>query len=307
MICYIHDFNCKFYTYCCIFYAIFNTRLNNLGNNERTIMHNSKQFAILYHAKCSDGFGAAYSAWKYFKDEALYIPVTHGDDPPQLPKSVKFLYILDFSYPRETLQRLASEFTKVTVLDHHKTAQEALQGLSGPNLEIIFDMSKSGALLAWEYFQTSIPTPRLIKHISDRDLWKFELEGSMEVHMAMLSRPMNFKVWDSFDVDTLIAEGKLLLGMHKMLVNRICDKSFIRKIAGHEVPVVNTSIAWSEVGNRLLELYPDKPFAVSFTVEENSIMYSLRSREDFDVGAVAKQFGGGGHKQAAGFKHKELL
>jgi nanoRNase/pAp phosphatase (c-di-AMP/oligoRNAs hydrolase) len=30
-------------------------------------------------------------------------------------------------------------------------------------------------------------------------------------------------------------------------------------------------------------------------------MVSLRSKGDFDVSAIAKRFGGGGHKNAAGF------
>lgn len=36
-------------------------------------------------------------------------------------------------------------------------------------------------------------------------------------------------------------------------------------------------------------------------VESGKFQYSLRSRGDFDVSAIAKKFGGGGHKNAAGF------
>jgi nanoRNase/pAp phosphatase (c-di-AMP/oligoRNAs hydrolase) len=40
--------------------------------------------------------------------------------------------------------------------------------------------------------------------------------------------------------------------------------------------------------------------------ERNTINWSLRSNEDFDVSAIAKEFGGGGHKNAAGFETKLL-
>ena len=41
--------------------------------------------------------------------------------------------------------------------------------------------------------------------------------------------------------------------------------------------------------------------ACYFEVEQNRFQYSLRSRGDFDVSEIAKKFGGGGHKNAAGF------
>ncbi|NIV11578.1 MAG: bifunctional oligoribonuclease/PAP phosphatase NrnA, partial [Aliifodinibius sp.] len=37
---------------------------------------------------------------------------------------------------------------------------------------------------------------------------------------------------------------------------------------------------------------------------ETEVVYSLRSRGDFDVSALAERFGGGGHKNAAGFRVK---
>ncbi|ETZ18779.1 Phosphoesterase, DHH family protein [Borrelia duttonii CR2A] len=39
-------------------------------------------------------------------------------------------------------------------------------------------------------------------------------------------------------------------------------------------------------------------------IEDGSILAGLRSKEYFDVGELAKYFGGGGHKHASGFKIK---
>lgn len=42
---------------------------------------------------------------------------------------------------------------------------------------------------------------------------------------------------------------------------------------------------------------------VYMTLDDGLLAYSLRARaDDFDVSVVAKEFGGGGHKAAAGFK-----
>lgn len=280
---------------------------------------------VLYHSSCYDGFGSAYAAWKNFEAIGMvsgvaYHAVSYGFKPPQLMDEsglldCKKLYILDFSYDEETLVELNEKYgCHIVVIDHHKTAQEKLESIIGKYswLEINFDMNKSGALMTWEYFHGSVEEsfhnpvvpeiPQLIAHISDRDLWKFEMEGTEEVHKALVSYPMDFKLWDSFDVEELKKEGAVLKRMYDNLVENICKHPFKRKIGDYEVPVVNTTIAWSEVGQKLLEKFPDAPFVASFTVFDEQVMWSLRSRSDFDVSEIAKKFGGGGHKQAAGFK-----
>lgn len=257
---------------------------------------------VLYHSKCYDGFGAAWAAWKALGDSAKYIPVSYGYPPPEMPDA-EHVYIVDFSYPADVLLRLVQEVGPVTVIDHHKTAKEALESVLGAHshLHTIFDMEKSGALLTWEYFHKT-DAPALIKHISDRDLWKFELDGSAKIHKALVSLPMDFKVWDSLDMEQLKKEGEIAERLYTQLVDNIVESAWLMEMDGHEIPVVNTSIAWSEVGHALNTRFPGAPFAASFTVFDTQVMWSLRSQGDFDVSAVAKKFGGGGHKNSAGFK-----
>ena len=265
---------------------------------------------VFYHAKCFDGFGAAYAAWKFFGDDAKYIPVNY-DKKNVISDEIEDgseVYTCDFCFSAEVLLKLAAKCEAVYVLDHHKTAQEDLKAL-GPeipkNLYITFDMNRSGALITWEHFHGVGTAPLLIEHISDRDLWTFEYEDTEAIHLALVSQPMNFERWDAFEIEKLKKEGETLKRMHNQLVKRICSTAFFRDIGGHEVPVVNTSIAWSEVGNKLVDLYPNSPFAASFTIMEDHVMWSLRSKageDSFDVSEVARQFGGGGHRNAAGFR-----
>jgi oligoribonuclease NrnB/cAMP/cGMP phosphodiesterase (DHH superfamily) len=257
---------------------------------------------VLYHNNCYDGFGAAYSAWKSLGDSAKYIPVSYGAPPPAMPDA-ELIYIVDFSYFPEVLAKLA-ETCPVVVIDHHKTAEERLKDFKAPNLTVIFDMTKSGALLTWEYFHGDgfKQAPALIRHISDRDLWKFEMEGSKEIHSALVSYPFDFEVWDKFEVDKLKAEGVTCERFEKSVVDKICKGAFKRKVDDYVVPVVNTTQSWSEVGHELLQRFPEAPFVASFTIFDDQVMWSLRSRPDFDVSAIAKKYGGGGHAQAAGFK-----
>ena len=49
---------------------------------------------IIYHADCTDGFGAAYSAWKLLGNRAEYHACKHGQTPPDVKDKV--VAILDF-------------------------------------------------------------------------------------------------------------------------------------------------------------------------------------------------------------------
>ncbi len=267
---------------------------------------------VLYHKNCYDGFGAAFAAWKRFGyKDTKYIAVSYGESlPPEFADPIQKqnndldeIYIVDFSYPYETLCNLAQFCKKLIVLDHHKTAQAELENKPWPqNVHIVFDMKRSGALITWEYLHTQA-VPPLIRYISDRDLWEFKLgETTKRIHKALVSYPMNFEVWDSFNVQELDAEGVTCERLYSKLVDNIIAEPWLIELAGHKVPAVNTTIAWSEVGNELCKKFPDAKFCVSFTIFKTNIMWSLRSIGDFDVSEIAKKFGGGGHKNAAGFK-----
>ncbi|MDE2258886.1 MAG: phosphoesterase [Betaproteobacteria bacterium] len=259
----------------------------------------NKSTLVIYHKNCPDGFGAAFAAWKRFKEKAIYHPAQYGDKPPYDECRGRDVFVLDFSYPREQLIHIYINAQTLTVLNHHKTAQADLEDLSFAT----FSMIQSGAMLAWKHF-VSQPVPRFIEYIQDRDLWKWELTDSREFSAALYSYPFDFATWDSLylDTDHLIAEGKAILRMKEKAVKEMADRSVIGNVGGYMVPIVNATIFFSEVGEELCIRHPDKPFAAYyFDREDNRRQWGLRSRGDFDCSAVAKSYGGGGHPGAAGF------
>jgi hypothetical protein len=101
-------------------------------------------------------------------------------------------------------------------------------------------------------------------------------------------------------VEKLAFEGKIVLRYQKELVDLACAGARIESLAGHLVPVANAPLLGSEVGEELLKRYPDAPFvAMYFDRADGKRQWSLRSREDFDVSAIAQLFQNGGHRQAA--------
>lgn len=259
----------------------------------------------IYHGGCDDGFGAALAVWKRDGDCVTYHPGVYGVDPPDV--TGLDVALVDFSYKRPVMVDLARRAKSILVLDHHKTAQADLDGLSAecPNVTVEFDMERSGAVMAWQHFHPATDLPKFFEYLQDRDLWTKRLPGVDEFTAALRSYPQDFATWDCLcwgSMIALIEEGISIQRYYRTLVDQAKKHAYFREIGGHRVPVVNASMFMSsEVAGELAEGHP---FAGVYAESETHTLWSLRSRapDGADVSEVAKQFGGGGHKHAAGFR-----
>jgi len=256
--------------------------------------------ALVIHHNDNDGFCAAWLAKRYFdqfETPVEFFETNYGQEPPDVTD--KDVYILDFSYPRETLEAIKAAARSILVIDHHKTAQTALEGLD----YCIFDMEHSGCQLTRKHF--GLPGHWLVDYVEDRDLWQWRLDWSREVNAALSSYPKSFDVWDALASrqfpDDLMKEGIVILRYQERLVERACLCAEEVELDGHRIPIVNATNLQSEIGSKLCE---GKPFAATFSASiDGSLTYSLRSDENgLDVSEIAKKLGGGGHRRAAGFK-----
>lgn len=278
----------------------------------------------IYHGGCMDGLTAA-SIVRARNPDILCLPYSYEDAPParELIEG-KRIIIVDFSFKAPVLRAMKEQAAVIVVLDHHKTAKAELQPMIDAG-EIMgyFDMDKSGARLAWEWYHNRdiAPAPWLVERVEDRDLWRWAFPDSAEVH-AYLSAMMpddqteKFVFLDKLRDKTLdgrlgaIAEqahviviGKALLRQRRKDIADLLPKSrHTMTILGVEVPAANLipQLA-SEAGNILANDAPDK-FAVIWWMDREYVHFSLRSvKTGMDVSAVAKEYGGGGHARAAGF------
>ena len=266
---------------------------------------------FIYHENCADGFGAALATHLLTGDcfdgnPVIYQPAQYNSPLPETAGKYEEVIIADFSYPLEQMLELHRRHPgKVTLLDHHKTALEQLAGKIPP--EYIFDLHRSGARLAWDYWavrtgKRRVLRPLLIDYIEDRDLWKWELPESKEVSAALREKPYDLGVWRNLTIEQLVKEGRVRLAKQKEEVNRLAGAARMTEIGGYLVPAVYTDDHMSEVCHELLRRHPESRFAAAYyATEQGERKYSLRSREDFDVSEIAGRYGGGGHRQAAGF------
>jgi oligoribonuclease NrnB/cAMP/cGMP phosphodiesterase (DHH superfamily) len=255
---------------------------------------------VIYHAECTDGFGAAYSAWKLLGNRAEYHACKHGNPPPDIKG--KNVAILDFSFSNATTKKMIEEASALIVIDHHKSAVVELHDISNT----IFDMKHSGARLAWDFFHPGKEPPKFINYIEDRDLWNWELEYSKEFSAAFDMVPFEFEEFEKFEdssvFDDACKRGSYILAYSKTVIKKVSEQAQKRKMDGKDVLVVNSSHWMSEIGARLS---PDCDFALIWywDHEDKHTKVSLRAfHETVDVSEIAKTFGGGGHKKAAGFQ-----
>jgi len=263
------------------------------------LMEPSSVNLVIYHAGCTDGFGAAYAAWKLLGDRAEYYAAKYGEPPPDV--TGKNVVVLDFSYDNVTTKSLIKAAKSFLIIDHHKSAMVELHDITCTR----FDMNHSGAMLSWKFFHPGKEAPRLIKFIEDRDLWKWEIPYSKEFSAAFDMVKFDFEEFDKYLDDSAVDDaqerGSYILAYSKTVISKIAKHAAPRKLNGKDVLVVNSPHWMSEIGNTL---GPRCDFAVIWYWDHDTrqVKVSLRAHhDDADVSEVAKRFGGGGHRLAAGF------
>ncbi len=261
--------------------------------------------SIIYHGGCQDGFGAAFAAWKKYGAQALYTTAYHGLPYPKEAVTNKNVVMIDFSYKKEVLDEVASLAQSLTILDHHKSAAEAIQSIPSS----LYDIDHSGAYLAWKYFHPATEIPRLIAYIEDDDLYRFVLPDSRAVREYVFSKPFDFEVWDAVmkeleseeGYERIVQVGSLYREYAQALIVQLANAAELVSFDGYEVLAVAAPRLFdSEVGHLLAERKP--PFGMLFKFEIDRVRVSLRGGNGApDLSEIATRYGGGGHAGAAGF------
>ena len=272
---------------------------------------------VIFH-RDADGYAAASVAYDKFGDDAEYIHVQYGEDPPARLMSLTSedeVYILDFSYNREICEDINLRCGKLVILDHHETAEEELKGLD----YAIFDQEHSGNVMACKYFGYDNPISQFHELIEDRDLWQFKYGEETRA----LSLGLDLIYPDKKDTKAFLAAMVKLnnpSNLEEVLkVGRILRNKQITEIKkvrysrdGYKlVEFRGVCFAMYNTGHNISELaeefYSDPEIdadaTLSYFVNNNKVIFNMRSSEasGIAVNQIAKAMGGGGHKNAAGF------
>src|SRR3989338_1510881 len=213
----------------------------------------AKDVVVLYHYDCTDGFGAAWSAWKKFGGKADYIGIEPASKPIDGLKD-REIYMVDLIYPAQYLKKLISISKKFVAIDHHFSNEKLFELVPAG----VFDLSHSGAVLSWNYFHPGKKVPKFLKHIEDMDLWRFKLPKTKEFISYIDPIFFNFLMWDKIYKETetgskfneYIKTGSLLLSYQDKIIERIISNhAQLIKFLGYKVYAVNSPVFNSQIGN----------------------------------------------------------
>ena len=285
---------------------------------------------VVYHKNCQDGMAAAMCAWRLL-GEIKYIPMQYNDKISDHHYFDKNVLLVDFSWDVKTLQSVRKIAKKVMILDHHRSAIEKLDEIEG----CFFDISESGASLAWMYFFNN-NVPMFIEYIKDRDIWKWEFrEKSEPLYYGIFDRwHRSFRDYEKYVDDenllnNLIEHGKNVMKDNQDLIeNNIAPhaqesimfvknrkyrimqiKLKTRKLTSEIAEYIYTHndvdfvVCWSKHRANTIPEYFEKfagYFPFNWIWPNQRYILSFRTNKDhIDVSKIAQSLGGGGHIKAA--------
>jgi len=280
---------------------------------------------IIVHDKCGDGMASAMILKWCFPhadvDFVQYDKKKHRTLPVR-PDTV----FADFSPHAEQVKAFLQ--AEAVVLDHHKTQKQVVAefGELGVFGDEDTEPGVSGAVLAFrEVFRPLIrdkglPIERQLQvenTIEDfailagiRDTWQNKdprWHEANELNAALTFWPAeNLLGLDPASWGEKLSLGPILYQRRLDWAKQCGDESWrITTPAGTKCAIFEGLKAASDVAEYLDDTDIDLVFAFDVFLVDGvpAMVCTTRSHTDFDCGAFAKSYGGGGHTRAAGFKH----
>lgn len=283
----------------------------------------SQEAVVIYHHPCLDGAAAGWIVGDWLKKKGYlvtYHQTNYGKAAPIELCAGKEVYIVDFSYPLEELKSLANVAANFVILDHHETAEPILDelrtwldSLALYDYYVKFNNNLSGTGLAWEFCRgKSTPIHPIFAAIQDRDLWTWNLPHTEEITEFLRSFPPGHELFNDLIYKTthklseiLSAGSALIRAKENQIAGLLAEgpAHYLSFDNYKNIPCYNCpGFLASDLGNAVVDTQTDpNQFVILFHFNPHGIKYSFRSKDSaVDVGAFAKQFGGGGHRNAAG-------
>lgn len=265
----------------------------------------------IYHKDCSDGTAAAAVFLHKFPQGKTF-PLAHGYTKEE---AEVILFVLN---PETTVytvdctllvKECLEKGNTVISLDHHIGMYEEMTALAKEtqNYTYVFNNDLSGATVTWTYFFPDEQIPRWLELVQDKDLWTkkyIESEYFINWSYTQVNNPQALLfLFDNLkNLDLCIEKGKSVEDVNQFYLRAFQEKAKPIFVAyeGYKIPAYNSTYLLSALGNILI----DDVLGVSiiFSIKGDRVPMSVRSIKDSKVSAleVAKHFGGGGHRNAAG-------
>ena len=228
-------------------------------------------------------------------------------------------YVVDLSFTKDTVDQLwwlRDLCDKLTWLDHHVSSLDVKDDPELQSVTKVIDTGRSGAMIAWRTFfpEEGVPLPVFL--VDDYDRWVHNSPDSRKLNAGVRSNELSVssvvlrQIFIDNDDNTFART--LLIGAERLLeqdkINQKLRENRLFRAKFDKNGYWTDCYAMNANGNSDLfgEYLKDDNLCVLFTFMGDKWVYSLYSKS-VDCEALAKSFGGGGHKAAAGFSSAAFL
>jgi oligoribonuclease NrnB/cAMP/cGMP phosphodiesterase (DHH superfamily) len=240
-----------------------------------------------------------------------FIEIAYKDDFPfDKIRRDELVVIVDFSLQKSgDFQKLYGITKSIIWIDHHKTAIE-LHPYFANVLEGVRSVDKAGCELTWEFYYPKKTMSEAVKLLADYDMWKFEFGDNTRLfQLGIKGYPCSpdWIMWGLLlDADkkgyvsNYVQYGKTIKRYQAQLnANLIKNFSFECLFEGYLVIACNQGMTNSQLFD---SVEGDYDLMMPFIFDGKRWTVSIYTKKDIDCSELAKKYGGGGHKQAAGFQ-----
>lgn len=288
----------------------------------------SNKTIVIYHRADFDGLFSREIAKRYFGDKADYLGWDYGDPLPIIPDGTE-IYMIDISVDG-MMHR-----PELVWIDHHKSAIEKFSWpIKGYRIDGV-----AACRLAWQWFHTwnlgrnptanhgctlpekqdfidrTVQEPYAVRLAGEYDIWDKRDPNAELFQHGLKSRDLT-DLWasllcttDSWRVSTDLLKAGEVLQYVRTKENESVIKAagFTIEFEGLKFLACNSARYNSHLFTAGLKPEHDGCFGFNWDGKAWRVsLYGVPGKPDIDFSKIALKYGGGGHKQACGFKTEKL-
>ena len=279
----------------------------------------NKKMKCFYHSADLDGHCSGAIIKRRYP-ECEMIGINYGQEFPwESIEEGEIVFMVDFSLQPFSLMERLNSLCKLIWIDHHKTAIDAAYEAGFLAHEQSLEVGKAGCELTWVHIYPHLAIPEGVYLLGRYDVWDLAAHPNiMKFQYGMRSHDDTLpdsEIWE-FVLNThnlvfhnrTCENGEIVLDYQKSQSSKYAKAcAFDTEIVGLPAIAMNVGMANSQMFESVFDLEKHK-IMMPFVWKDGKWTVSLYTVNEtgIDVGLIAKSFGGGGHKQAAGFQCSEL-
>jgi len=268
-----------------------------------------------YHKSDLDGHcSGAIVKLKY--PDCEMIGVDYGDCLNEVCPEIQIneeVFVVDFCFDDTDMDHLNRKLFTLHWIDHHASSIENAhkRGFLASGSQSL-KIGKAACELTWEYLYPKTSIPHTIYLLGRYDVWDHEAHPDVLAFQWGMRNfpdtlPENINFWDDIFHKLSIEEDVIETGYTLLKFQQVQDAKYAKGMAyeaqfdGLRAIVMNKAYANSSAFDAVYD--PEKhDIMILYGVKPGELKYSIYcNKAEIDVSKIARKYGGGGHKGAAGF------